>query len=141
MNAPVQVSESALLGDLNDFRECCAQQRWFCELGILPLSTAVDNLQWLAERWDLISMHGQDTVQDAMGLAFAIDVEPVHEEPALAEPPRRRYQTPQSTIDAFWYVVRLDDTDYLGRWLADHPLDAPHLHEIWRAKCLTAAAV
>jgi hypothetical protein len=33
----------------------------------------------------------------------------------------------QSTIDAFWYVVRLGDADYLGDWLDRHPLDAPYL--------------
>jgi hypothetical protein len=44
------------------------------------------------------------------------------------------YRTPQSTIDAFWYVVGRDDTDYLRRWLARHPLDAPHLLEIWERK-------
>jgi hypothetical protein len=46
----------------------------------------------------------------------------------------RRYRTAQSTIDAFWYVVRLDDPDYLARWLADHPRDAAHLLKIWKAK-------
>jgi hypothetical protein len=50
------------------------------------------------------------------------------------------YRTPQSTIDAFWYVVRLDDPTYLKSWLAQHQLDAPHLHRLWEAKCLTAAA-
>jgi hypothetical protein len=45
------------------------------------------------------------------------------------------YRTPQSTIDAFFYVAGLGDTDYLLRWLAEHPLDAPHLRKIWRGKC------
>ena len=50
--------------------------------------------------------------------------------------PRR---TPQATIDAFWYVVRLDDPDRLARWLADHKADAAYLHEVWGKKCATAA--
>ncbi len=51
----------------------------------------------------------------------------------------RLYSTTPSVIDAFWYVVRLDDPDYLARWLAQHPADVPHLHEIWGRKCATAA--
>jgi len=50
------------------------------------------------------------------------------------DPPRRHYSTPQSTVDAFLYVVRLGDADYLSRWLAQHPLDAPHLLKIWERK-------
>jgi hypothetical protein len=52
----------------------------------------------------------------------------------------RPHGTPQSTIDAFWHVVRAEDPQYLARWLAQHPADAPHLHEIWGRKCSTAAA-
>jgi hypothetical protein len=46
----------------------------------------------------------------------------------------RSYRTPQATVAAFWYVAALDDPDYLARWLAQHPADAPHLHEIWGRK-------
>jgi hypothetical protein len=48
--------------------------------------------------------------------------------------PRESYTPPQSTVDAFQYVLRLDDPDYLARWLADHPADAPALFEIWKSK-------
>ena len=44
------------------------------------------------------------------------------------------YRTPQSTVDAFWYVVRLDDPQHLTRWLAQHPLDAPALCKLWEDK-------
>ena len=47
---------------------------------------------------------------------------------AAAKPP------PQSTVDAFWYVVRLDDPDYLARWLEQHPLDASALCKLWEGK-------
>jgi hypothetical protein len=47
------------------------------------------------------------------------------------EAPKRSHRTPQSTIDAFWYVVRSGDTDRLTRWLEQHPANAPELHEIW----------
>src|SRR5207253_99235 len=32
----------------------------------------------------------------------------------------RSYRTPQATVDAFMFVARLDDQDYLARWLAAH---------------------
>jgi hypothetical protein len=65
------------------------------------------------------------------------------QEPRAVEMPRapaQPYRTPQSTIDAFFYVVRLGDPDYLTQWLAQHSVDALHLHRLWEAKCLTAAA-
>jgi hypothetical protein len=48
--------------------------------------------------------------------------------------PPRPYRTPQATVDAFMFVARLDDQDYLARWLADHKRDAAHLLKIWKAK-------
>jgi hypothetical protein len=41
---------------------------------------------------------------------------------------------PQSTIDAFWYVVSLNDLEYLKAWLANHPADAPTLLELLESK-------
>jgi hypothetical protein len=46
----------------------------------------------------------------------------------------RPYRTPQATIDAFWYVVRLDDAEHMRTWLAQHPLDAPYLLKLWERK-------
>jgi len=57
------------------------------------------------------------------------------EQPA---PPALPYRTPQSTIDAFWYVVCLDNPDYLTRWLAQHPLDAPALIKLWEGRHVVA---
>jgi hypothetical protein len=37
------------------------------------------------------------------------------------------YRTPQSTADAFWYVVRLADPERLAAWLDDHPKDESFL--------------
>ena len=51
-----------------------------------------------------------------------------------AEPRRQPYRTPQSTTDAFLYVLRLDDAPYLARWLRQHPADAPFLMQIYEAK-------
>jgi hypothetical protein len=46
----------------------------------------------------------------------------------------RPYQTAQSTIDAFWYLVQLNDEARLKAWLAGRPLDGPTLLKLWRAK-------
>ena len=44
------------------------------------------------------------------------------------------YRAAQSTRDAFFYVVALDDVDRLKAWLDDHPLDAPTLLKLLEAK-------
>jgi hypothetical protein len=54
------------------------------------------------------------------------------------EAPKRSHRTPQSTIDAFWYVVRSGDADRLTRWLEQHPADTAELYEIWKKKCAHA---
>lgn len=139
MNAPVR--ELQIAGDLDDFRECCAQHRWFCDYGILALPVAVDNLQWLAERWGLVDLCGQDEIQRELAAAFNIGVTEtpistwVDENPKLASAPPR---TPRSVLDAFWYVVRAETPNYLANWLADHPRDKAHLHAIWERKCTAA---
>jgi hypothetical protein len=70
MNAPVRIVDAEVLGDIEDFNECCAYQAWFLDLGIIELPVVVDNMQWLADRWGLIEMHGQDAVQQIMAGAF-----------------------------------------------------------------------
>ena len=46
----------------------------------------------------------------------------------------RRYRTAQSTIDAFWYVVRNHDDAYLAKWLERHPADEAFLMQLWEVK-------
>jgi hypothetical protein len=46
----------------------------------------------------------------------------------------RPYRTPQSTIDAFWYLVQLNDTDRLKAWLAARPLDQQTLYELYEER-------
>jgi hypothetical protein len=48
---------------------------------------------------------------------------------------QRAYCTPRSTLNAFLYVARNESTEYLARWLKDHPLDAPQLRKLWTQKC------
>ena len=44
------------------------------------------------------------------------------------------YRTPQSTIDAFWYVVRLADPQRFAAWLDDHPKDEFFLLNLLESK-------
>jgi hypothetical protein len=53
--------------------------------------------------------------------------------PPLA-PRAEPYRTLQVTIDAFWYVVGLDDPDRLKTWMRDHPKDAPTLLKLLESK-------
>jgi hypothetical protein len=46
----------------------------------------------------------------------------------------RPYRTAESTVDAFWYLVKLNEPDRLKTWLAARPLDAPTLLKLWKAR-------
>jgi hypothetical protein len=80
-----------------------------------------------------VQRHGADAIQEIIAARFELQ-QPKHQPPELPS-----YRTPKATIDAFFYVVRLNDQAYLTRWLEDHPLDAPFLHKIWERKCSSAA--
>ena len=43
--------------------------------------------------------------------------------PPPAPLPKPVYATAQSTIDAFWYLIKTGDIGRLDNWLKDHPLD------------------
>jgi hypothetical protein len=46
----------------------------------------------------------------------------------------RPYRTAESTIDAFWYLVGLNDPDRLEAWLADRPRDQQTLYALLQAR-------
>ena len=46
----------------------------------------------------------------------------------------RPYRTPQSTIDAFWYLVRLGDEPRLKAWLEARPQDRQTLRKLYEER-------
>jgi hypothetical protein len=144
MNAPAKISPAARLLPAIDALEIRAQTRaylWW--VYAMAIDEAVDELQAYAERSGLIGMIDQDAVQAILAAPFAryrkliepVEPEDIPLQPCTEPQPRRHaYRAPQSTVDAFWYVVRLNDSDYLARWLADHLADAPELFQIWKGK-------
>ena len=50
------------------------------------------------------------------------------------------YRTPQSVVDAFFYMLKTKDAAGIAEWLAAHPQDERYLQKIWEQKCSTAAA-
>jgi hypothetical protein len=105
--------------------------------GQLSLHEAVDELQTYAEQAGLIDRIGQEEVQRIMGEAFAL-AEPLPDVPPPPEPEARQrppaYRTAASTVDAFWYLISLNDLKRLKAWLANHPADAPTLLELLESK-------
>jgi hypothetical protein len=75
----------------------------------------------------------QENVAAIIARIEAMDDPSQRQAPQGARKPRL-YRPAASTIDAFKYVVGLNDADYLARWLADHPADAPELFKIWKGK-------
>jgi hypothetical protein len=60
------------------------------------------------------------------------DAPPPIERPAAK--PVEPYRTPQATVDAFWYVVRVADPERLAAWLDDHPKDESFLLKLLERK-------
>lgn len=142
-----------------EFAECCVAQRWFVDEGWVEKPVAVDNLQSLAETAGYVDELGQDEVQRLLAVAFARAEDLPTDYAAtllmqweLADPRDRwrwtgefppmqqaapiaieRRRTPQATIDAFRYVVRLGDPARLATWLRNHPDDAATLLETLEA--------
>jgi hypothetical protein len=90
------------------------------DLEALILLLAAD----LVERWESAD------VRDNWRHTGELRPKPVSTFPEHTRP----YSPPQSTVDAFWYVVRLDDPEYLKRWLAQHPRDVATLQKLWEGK-------
>lgn len=108
--------------------------------GFLSQQQAADIARTAGFAAGLVHRHGEDVVQEAIAWGFERALQPMEAPPiapAKATPQlaKREYRTPESTIDAFWYVVRSGDKAALKAWLADRPKDAPTLRKLWEAKC------
>jgi hypothetical protein len=59
------------------------------------------------------------------------------DDPSKRLPPPREpdpYRTPEATVNAFWFVVGLDDPDRLKAWFANHTRDVPALLKLLENK-------
>lgn len=136
------------------FAELCDNRADLYVEGVLDLHEAVDECHGYAKLSGLNRRIGRDTVQHIMAVAFGApsivpdivvrrweladprdrwkwtgEAPPPAEIGAKPATPRPR-QPAQSTIDAFWLVVRQGDADRLRQWLARHPADAATLRKI-----------
>jgi hypothetical protein len=94
---------------------------WFCvDDGDADFQRAVDDIVRRLELGD-----PRDAWRHTGELPPPAEVRNSHQKPQL-----QPYRTPQSVVDAFWYVVGLNDADRLKAWLAKHPKDAPTLLEL-----------
>jgi hypothetical protein len=153
MNAPLKIAPATRVIPAIDVLAIRADVRaflwWQYEMEI---DEAVDELQAYAERSGLVRDVGQDRVQEIIAAPFARYremIEPADsppewftntimseaDEPEPIKPAAKQsYRTPKAVADAFAYVLRLGDPEYLTRWLAQHPLDAADLYKIWEGK-------
>jgi hypothetical protein len=134
-------SNAEPVASLQDFRELATDYARWHRSGLLKKADAVDCVQRHAELWGVVDLYGQDAVQAEMAAAFSGRPAPILPEPASKQPEpdpvawrSRTYETPQATIDAFWYVTRTYDADYAAKWLANHPKDIATLTKLWKAK-------
>jgi hypothetical protein len=100
----------------------------------MSLHEAVDELQARAELDGLVVLVGQDAVQAMMSAAFAAVRSSIAEvtEPIIdeTEKPITRAHMPGSTVNAFRYLVGLNNPDRLKAWLRQRPDEAPSLFEL-----------
>jgi hypothetical protein len=126
------------------FALCCLLRADLVDAGIITRQEGVDKMQAVAEYMHLPDLIGPDAVQAIMAQAFAtFDCPPQVTAPPLAPAcrpePRRSYTTPKSTVEAFFYLVSLNDPEYLARWLDQHPRDEKFLCKLWQVKHAAAA--
>jgi hypothetical protein len=131
---------------LDVFRKRCWAKAMLVREGLATLQDSVDALQNAAVAYGLVpNDEAQDKIQQIMAEAFAIvhtgEDEKVErweaddaKRPKPVQQSKPPYRTPQATIDAFWYAVRLRNRKRLQEWLNNHPNDAPFLRAQLRGK-------
>lgn len=108
------------------FTERCWARAILCRNGLFDFTEAIDGLQAAAIESGVVERIGQDAVQRLMADAFR----PIESPPLAPEQPR----VPQSTRDAYAYLVQLGDVPRLARWLAERPQFAAELHRSRRCR-------
>jgi hypothetical protein len=130
ISAAVAIAEAPFVELEHQSRELAAM----AACGILPKPNAVDvayTAALAAFGPGMVKRHGADAIQEIIAAGFEM------EEPTPPAAQARSYEPPESTVQAFWYVVSLNDEDYLTRWLADHPREALHLRKLLEDRCQT----
>jgi hypothetical protein len=136
---PNAASAMALLGlakpdPLEVFRARCWAKALLVREGFANLQDSVDDLQNAVVAYGLArDDRARDAIQKIMKDAFAaaqIDIEP--EPSTLGQP--QPYRTASSTIEAFFYLVGLNEADRLAGWLRERPQDAPTLLKLLEKK-------
>jgi hypothetical protein len=102
----------------------------FCALDFLPEAAEDPGAADIVRRWELADPRDAWRHTGEAPPLPQVRSGPLQPARLQAQP----YRTPQSTIDAFWYVTRLDDPEYLKRWLSQHPRDVALLQKLWEAK-------
>jgi hypothetical protein len=128
---PIEIDPRAcdfcgLTVDRHDMVDCGDGPIFYCA-DLSPDEMTLEELERRAE------LRRQEEVAAIFARLEAMD-DPSKRPPVALRSEAEPYRPARSTVDAFLHVVRLDDADYLRRWLARHPLDAPHLLEIWKRK-------
>lgn len=128
ITAAVAIVEAPFVEFENQARDLAA----IAACGFLTKQTAVDvayRAALAAFGPGMVQRQGANAIQEIIAEGFAVP-------PDNPQPPKQRpYHTAQSTIDAFWYVVRNESAEYLADWLDRHPKDDAFLRKLWRAKC------
>jgi hypothetical protein len=134
MNALAKIDHGIKLAPAIDVLKHRARARallwWNYQIADLP--EAIDPLQAYAIESGLLQQLGQNEIQRIISEPFAILRKSGEQEELVF---KRKYYTPRSTIDAFLYLVGLNDQARLKRWLADRPKDIRNLQKLLEDKC------
>lgn len=140
MNAPINIYNPQLTlavataiaeAPFNELERQSAELALMAACGSLSKQDAVDIAYSAARKaigagtWYWFDV---DVIQEIIASGFELP------EAGPYRPKPQPYRTPQSTIDAFWYVVSLCDPERLNAWLDDHPQDAPFLLKLLEGK-------
>jgi hypothetical protein len=139
-SSPLRVTNPRIRKELQlaGLRFMCTRARWLeSEATVIGLALKSGELTSGEVDAKLEEMGALDLVYPELMTWYFTDDRPTIVNPRAgksAKPNGATYRTPQSVVDAFLYVARNHDPEYLARWLADHPRDIATLNKLWEAK-------